>query len=461
MYFRSFRISRRFFSRIMTTILVALFILRICHWISSVHLFSRILSSMKGGRYIDYNMQNLMAKPKFDFLPNFKNPCFITKEAKLGEKTNANYGKRKLLPHDSIRTKKYDIGFGQSQDIQLSRDIRIGDHQVWSGRETQQSTYADSGGRLYCLPYFIIAGFPKCGTTDLWQRMIQHPDIVVHPEKEPMFFDNRRFYNGTPTINPPVTRTEKYGTWTLETYLEYFTQATKYIDDHIEERNGGPYHAKITGEGSVNTMPINDEWFQLPENANLREPKFTNADHVHHVVPHIKIIVMIRDPVERLLSGHLYFSEQFKYNTSAELFHNVTVDAVNKFKDCLKYNTERGCAYNKSITTIKNRIRVGLYSIHIADWFRVFPRDQFLFLKAEDYIKDVRTTLVTVFDFLQLEFPPLQAPSRFMFKEKINQRKKTFSMLPATRKLLQDFYRPYNERLWRLIDDRRFHYTYP
>ncbi|KAK3598412.1 hypothetical protein CHS0354_005506 [Potamilus streckersoni] len=208
-------------------------------------------------------------------------------------------------------------------------------------------------------------------------------------------------------------------------------------------------------------MPINDEWFQLPENPNLREPKYTNADHLHHLVPHIKIIVMIRDPIERLLSGHLYFSEQFNYNTNAQLFHNVTVDAVNKFKDCLKYNTERGCAYNKSITTIKNRIRVGLYAIHIADWFRAFPRDQFLFLKTEDYVKDVRTTLVTVFDFLQLEFLPLQAPSSILSKGKMNQRTKTFEMLPATRKLLEDFYRPHNDRLWELLGDKKFHYTYP
>ncbi|KAK3598413.1 hypothetical protein CHS0354_005507 [Potamilus streckersoni] len=449
--------SRRMCFR--NTCIISSMIIFICVfnlWIPSMLPYSEFIVRRWRAQY----RQNLMAQPKFDFLSNYKNPCFIKIDATRSLNMNVSDGDWKEIPQDSNNIKRYNTGRGLNQDTKLPREPK-------PGSEIDQNKYQGinrtkySGPRLYCLPYFLIAGFPKCGTTDLWHRIIQHPDIVVHPkEKEPMFFDNRRFYNDTPTIRPPVSRIEKDGTWLLETYLEFFTEPTTYIEKHFDARNGEPYHDKITGEGSSNTMPINDEWFQLPENANLREPKYTNADHVHHLIPQIKIIVMIRDPVERLLSGHLYFSEKYKYDTNKELFHNVVVDAVNKFKDCLKYNTERGCAYDKSITTIKNRIRVGLYAVHIADWFRVFSRQQFLFLKTEDYIKDVRATLVKVFDFLQLEFPPLQSQSSMLSKEKINKRTKTFDMLPATRKLLQDFYRPYNDRLWKLLGDERFHYTY-
>ncbi|KAL3846538.1 hypothetical protein ACJMK2_017517 [Sinanodonta woodiana] len=446
--------SRRTYFR--HTCIISLVLVFICVfnlWIPATLPYFEIIAIRWGARF----RENLMAKPKFDFLPNYKNPCFIKKESTRGKHMIVSDGNWNGM---SETIKRYNTGHGFSPSIKLSSDPRL--------PEAHQSEYEginrtkDSGGRLYCLPYFIIAGFPKCGTTDLWHRMIQHPDIVVHPtEKEPMFFDNRRFYNDTPKIRPPVSQTEKDGTWLLETYLEFFTEPTTSIEKHFDTRNGKPYHYKVTGEGSSNTMPINDEWFQLPENSNLREPKYTNADHVHHLIPQIKIIIMIRDPVERLLSGHLYFSEKYKYNTSKEIFHNLVVDAVNKFKNCLKYNTERGCAYDKSTTTIKNRIRVGLYAIHIADWFRVFSRHQFLFLKTEDYIQDVRGTLVKVFDFLQLGFPPLRSMSSILSKEKMNQRTKTFAMLPATRKLLQDFYRPYNDRLWTLLGDRSFHYTYP
>ncbi|KAK3762772.1 hypothetical protein RRG08_019510 [Elysia crispata] len=40
---------------------------------------------------------------------------------------------------------------------------------------------------LRCLPYFYLAGFPKCGTTDLYFRLTQHPFIVPALYKEPHY----------------------------------------------------------------------------------------------------------------------------------------------------------------------------------------------------------------------------------------------------------------------------------
>ena len=68
------------------------------------------------------------------FLPNFKNPCFL---------------KNVTLP-----------------DFPPLRTIQ----------------------KLRCLPYFFIVGFPKSGTTDVWFRLINHPDIAGNHEKEPNFF---------------------------------------------------------------------------------------------------------------------------------------------------------------------------------------------------------------------------------------------------------------------------------
>ena len=47
--------------------------------------------------------------------------------------------------------------------------------------------------RLRCLPYFLIAGFPKAGTTDLWFRLLNHPDIKLRHLKEPRFFNFGRY----------------------------------------------------------------------------------------------------------------------------------------------------------------------------------------------------------------------------------------------------------------------------
>ena len=35
----------------------------------------------------------------------------------------------------------------------------------------------EEGGRLLCLPYAYLLGMPKCGSSDLWERLIRHPKV--------------------------------------------------------------------------------------------------------------------------------------------------------------------------------------------------------------------------------------------------------------------------------------------
>lgn len=46
-------------------------------------------------------------------------------------------------------------------------------------------------GKLTCLPYFYLIGMPKCGTTDLWDKLVQHPQVAKVP-KEPHWWAKRR-----------------------------------------------------------------------------------------------------------------------------------------------------------------------------------------------------------------------------------------------------------------------------
>ena len=47
--------------------------------------------------------------------------------------------------------------------------------------------------RLRCLPHFYIAGMPKCGSTDLFRKVMLHPDVVRPPMKEPHWWGKNRF----------------------------------------------------------------------------------------------------------------------------------------------------------------------------------------------------------------------------------------------------------------------------
>ncbi|PIK44101.1 hypothetical protein BSL78_19027 [Apostichopus japonicus] len=49
-----------------------------------------------------------------------------------------------------------------------------------------------SDGKLHCLPYFFLLGTPKSGTTDIWSKIVQHPDVVCRA-KEPHWWTRKSY----------------------------------------------------------------------------------------------------------------------------------------------------------------------------------------------------------------------------------------------------------------------------
>lgn len=55
----------------------------------------------------------------------------------------------------------------------------------------------------------------------------------------------------------------------------------------------------LTGEASASTMWDNQAWSYLHPDKEETEPPFLAQDFIHAVQPDAKIIIMLRDPVER------------------------------------------------------------------------------------------------------------------------------------------------------------------
>ena len=109
----------------------------------------------------------IFPQPQLRFLPDFKNPCWR-------ERLETNI--------DNIYENN---GFAKySNDIQKSFE-RIKDR------------WKQKGGppvyRLRCLPYFFLAGQPKCGSTDLYKKLVAHPDIIPPPIKESHWWGKNRY----------------------------------------------------------------------------------------------------------------------------------------------------------------------------------------------------------------------------------------------------------------------------
>lgn len=58
---------------------------------------------------------------------------------------------------------------------------------------TQKGKHPDSNEVVHylrCLPYFFVAGFTKCGTTDFHARLTRHPLVGAGWTKEPHWWDD-------------------------------------------------------------------------------------------------------------------------------------------------------------------------------------------------------------------------------------------------------------------------------
>ena len=60
----------------------------------------------------------------------------------------------------------------------------------------------------------------------------------------------------------------------------------------------------LVGEASPSIFWEASHWKELPENRGLDEPKYVTAHYVKHIVPDVKIIVILRNPTDRCVMPH-------------------------------------------------------------------------------------------------------------------------------------------------------------
>lgn len=311
--------------------------------------------------------------------------------------------------------------------------------------------------RLRCLPYFYIIGQPKCGTTDLFHRLLMLPELKFNIIKEPHWWTRKRF---------GYIRFKKgfQEHFPIGDYLDLFDLAAINIQEGIRGNSSGEHHALqiITGEASASTMWDNQAWSYLHGNEEQIEPPFLAQDIIHAVQPDAKIIIMLRDPVERLYSDYLYFTLA---NKSAEDFHQKVVESVQLFQSCLSARSLRSCVYSTSLfNTMPVRLTLGMYFVFVLDWLTVFRREQILVLRLEDYAATLNKTIQKVFDFLNVGPLSKQVEAALTKRPMSNTRRAKDRilgpMLPATRNLLHHFYQPFNSKLAGILNKTAFLWSY-
>ncbi|CAL8255072.1 unnamed protein product [Lota lota] len=382
---------------------------------------------------IESDPQLFSAIPR-QFLPHVKNPCWL---AEFSSEAGTDPYKRNLF---TLRSKSFKT-VCDTMRTNFQGHLYHRDGKVY---------------RLRCLPYFYIIGQPKCGTTDLFHRLLLHGEMKFITMKEPHWWTRKRF--GYIRFKDGLK-----ARFPLEDYLDLFDMAAHRIQEHMVA-NSSKEHSEvkfITGEASASTMWDNQAWSYLHGDKDEAEPLLLAQDFIHTVQPNAKIIIMLRDPVERLYSDYLYFKVA---NKSMEDFHQKVIDSVQLFQACLLNSTLRYCVYNTNLSNaMPVRLNLGMYVVFLLDWLTVFQIDQLLVLPLEDYAANLGATIKKVFDFLNVGSLSKQAVAAVTKRPMSNARRaadrRLGPMLNATRALLRDFHRPFNSKLASLLDNKAFLWT--
>jgi hypothetical protein len=204
------------------------------------------------------------------------------------------------------------------------------------------------------LPDFLIIGAQKSATTSLLSYIGCHSRVRLGGKKTAHFFD-LNFHKGAgwyaghfPRIRP----------WPFPPFLS----------GERPERNW------LTGESCPSYM-------FLPE----------VPQRVRQLLPDVKFIVILRNPVDRLISQYQHERRKKRAGEDFEAYiaPSLAVDWPPK----------------GDIQSLRQRCAVprGFYADQLRHWQTFFPAHQFLVLSFDELVKNSSVTLNRVFEFLGLE----------------------------------------------------------
>jgi hypothetical protein len=203
------------------------------------------------------------------------------------------------------------------------------------------------------LPDFLVAGVPKSGTTAVHAALARHPGLFLSPIKEPKFFL---------TDGPPPTRG---GPGDALTYREHVWQRDRYE---------ALFDAAPAGTLGGESTPL-----------YLYDP--AAMARIRQTIPAVKLIVILRDPVERAHSNwtHLW---------------SAGLEPIGDFVRACADEERRIAAGWASFWHYQ---ALGRYGEQLAHAFTLFPREQVLVLRYRLLIDEPSATLDKICGFLGVE----------------------------------------------------------
>lgn len=251
------------------------------------------------------------------------------------------------------------------------------------------------------LPDFLIIGAQKSATTSLLSYIGRHSQVHLGAKKTAHFFD-LNFHKG---VNWYADHFPRFRPW----------HASIFSSDGLGVRDW------LTGESCPSYMFLPD----VP-------------GRVRTFLPDVKLIAILRNPVDRLISQYQHERRKSRAEESFEDFIAPSLAAAWPPSGDIEYLRQR-CAVPR-----------GFYVDQLLHWQKFFPAQSLLILSFEELISNGTATLNRVFDFLGLE---AQAVDTSIV---LNRGAGTGlpAIAPALRAQLENLYRQKNEGLEEITGEK-------
>jgi len=196
------------------------------------------------------------------------------------------------------------------------------------------------------LPNFLLVGGMKCGTTSLAQQIVAHPEVFIPPQKELHFFSED----------------------------ECWAKGVAWYESFFQGAESCP----ARGEASTTYT--------------MRSAYPRTAERVAQVLPQVRFIYIVRNPLKRLLSHYLHEWYEGRIDLEPE-------EAVEARPDLVDY---------------------GRYYFQMEPYLQYFPAERWLVMLFDDFVADPVGTTRRVFSFLGVapEFVPEDVGAKNVTQEK-------------------------------------------
>ena len=253
-------------------------------------------------------------------------------------------------------------------------------------------------GPIRSLPDFIIIGTARSGTTSLYYDICQHPCVLPAAYDELGYFDSN-FHLG------------------LNWYRSLFpTLFSKWL---VKQKK----QFAITGEDTPFYI-----WDPIVAKRILKN------------LPKIKLIVLLRNPVDRAYSNYHLGVRSGTENLSFEDAIKLEIKRLEEINEESKSSIEK-------YAIRRSYLAKGFYADQLKIWFEIFNSNQLLIISTEDLKSNPQKVINKIYNFLEIPDNHKLIPEK--------QKKAVYpEMKKETREFLIDFYKKNNTELFNLIGQK-------